>query len=79
MTYLVEARKNMRKADDRSPTLVNLVKNIVAEKLNDVSVPSLAPSCVSRESARFLSIRRKVLGSNRDALWALVDKTKFGK
>ena len=34
----------MRKADNGTPALVNLVKDIVAEKLDDVSIPSLAPS-----------------------------------
>ena len=34
----------MRKADNGSPALVDLVKDIVTEKLDDVSVPSLAPS-----------------------------------
>jgi len=36
----------MRKTDNRSPTLVDLVKDIVTEKLDDVSVASLAPARV---------------------------------
>jgi hypothetical protein len=70
----------MRKTDNRSPTLVDLVKDIVTEELDDVSVASLAPSRVPREPTEFRSLSRRImLDSNQDALWPLVDKTKFGK
>jgi hypothetical protein len=41
----------MGKADDGSPALIDLMKNIIAEKLDDISIPSLTPSWVSREPA----------------------------
>jgi hypothetical protein len=70
----------MRKTYNRSPTLVDLVKDIVTEKLDDVSVASLAPSRVPRKPTEFRSLsRRIILNSNQDALWPFVDKTKFGK
>jgi hypothetical protein len=42
----------MRETDNRSPTLVDLMKDIVAEKLDDVPVASFAPSRVPREPAK---------------------------
>jgi hypothetical protein len=51
----------MRKADDGSPALVDLMKNIIAEKLDNVSIPSLAPSWVSREPARFRVLSREIM------------------
>lgn len=70
----------MRKTDNRSPTLVDLVKDIVTEELDYVSIASLAPSRVAREPTEFRSLSRSImLDSNQDSLWPLVDKTKLGK
>jgi hypothetical protein len=41
----------MRKINDRTPVLVDLVKHIVTEELDDVSVARFAPTGVSREPA----------------------------
>lgn len=51
----------MRKADDGSPALIDLMKNIIAEKLDDVSIPSLTPSWVSRKSARFIILIGEIM------------------
>ena len=43
----------MRKADDWPPALIDLVKDIITEKLDNISVPSFAPSSVPREPESF--------------------------
>jgi hypothetical protein len=55
----------MRKVDDGSTAFIDLMKDIITEKLDDVSIPSLAPSWVSREPAGVsgLSGRKAIQGS----------------
>lgn len=45
--YLVQASENVRHVDDRVPMLVDLVEDIIPEKLDDVPVAGLTPSRIT--------------------------------
>lgn len=67
----------MRKVDDGLAELVDLVEDIVAEQLEEVSVPGLAPRRV-RFVSIFLKINRRRSLIDSFVLGAFVDEAELG-
>ncbi len=50
MRNLIQVCQHMRKIDNRIPTLVNRVKDVITEKFDDVAVARLRPTGIAVES-----------------------------